>query len=150
MADAPVINGHKYGWASVAVAIEGVDTPDFIELSYSPKQEIGKVRGMGTRVQGTTQGESDGEGSFTMQKAQAARLIKQMGHGFMKRKFSMAISYDEDGEGGIVTDELFGVQISNVEDAPKQGTDGLTVKFDIHIMRMLLNGVDPHGDPEEG
>lgn len=149
MADTPIINGHAYSWASIVAALDGVDTPDFTEFMYSPSQEIGKVRGMGRRVKGTTVGESDGEGSFTMLKGQAAKWIKQMGDGFMTIPFNVTISYDEDGEGGIVTDELFGCRITKVEDAPKQGTDAATVKFDFHILRMKLNGVDPHGTEDD-
>lgn len=145
MADTPVINGHRYGWASIGIQLEGVETPDFTEFTYSAKQEIGKVRGMGTRVLGTTQGESDGEGSFTMLKKQASAFIKSMGSSFMKKKWAATVSYDEDGEGGIITDELTGCQITNVEDSPKQGTEPAMTKFDFHIMRMKLNGQDPHG-----
>lgn len=149
MADTPIINGHAYGWASVAMSIEGVETKGFTEITYSPSMEPGKVRAEGTRVYATTAGEADGEGSFTMLKKHASELIKAMGDGFMRKQFSMTINYSEEGEGGIITDELFGIRITKVEDAPKVGTEGATTKFDIHIMRMTLNGVDPHGTEEQ-
>jgi hypothetical protein len=63
----------------------------------------------------------------------------------MRNQYSMTVNYDEDGEGGILTDELIAFRITNVEDSPKVGTEAATTKFDIHIMRMKLNGVDPHG-----
>lgn len=149
MADSPIINGHAYSWASIGAAIDGVDTPDFTEITYSPTLEIGKVRGMGTRVKATTAGEADGEGSFSMLKGQASKFIKAMGPGLMRKTFALTVNYDEDGEGGIVTDELFGCRITKIEDAPKQGTDAATTKFDFHIMRMKLNGVDPHGTQDQ-
>jgi hypothetical protein len=149
MADSPVINGQMYSWASVSVALDGIDTPDFTEITYSPSLEPGKVRGKGTRVRGTTAGEADSDGSFTILKKQAAVFIKKMGHGLMRKQFSITVQYDEDGEGGIITDELFGVRITKIEDAPKQGSEGAMTKFDIHIMRMLLNGVDPHGTEDQ-
>jgi hypothetical protein len=145
MADSPIINGHVYSWASVGIALDGVDTPDFTEATYSPTLEPGKARGMGSRVKGTTVGEADGDGSFSMLKGQAAKFIKQMGPGFMRKTFTITVSYEEEGEGGIVTDELFGCRITKIEDSPKQGTDAVVTKFDIHILRMKLNGVDPHG-----
>jgi len=149
MADSPIINGNAYSWASIKAAIDGIDTPDFTEITYGGSLEIGKVRGMGTRVRATTAGEADSEGSFSMLKKQASVLIKAMGNGFMRKRFPITISYDEEGEGGIITDELFGVRITKVEDAPKQGTEAAQTKFDIHIMRMKLNGVDPHGDEDQ-
>ncbi len=145
MADSPIINGHAYSWGSIGTAIDGVDTPDFTEINYSPSLEIGKVRGLGTRVKATTVGEADAEGSFSMLKGQAAKFIKAMGDGLMRKTFAITVSYDEDGEGGIVTDELFGCRITKIEDSPKQGTDAVVTKFDIHILRLKLNGVDPHG-----
>lgn len=145
MANTTIINGHVYGWSSVGIAIEGVDTPDFTEITYKPSLEPGKARGMGSRIKGTTRGEADAEGSFTMLKGQAAKFIKQMGDGYMAKQFSMTVSFDEEGEGGIVTDELIGVRITDTEDAPKQGTDPATTTFSLHIMRLKQNGVDPHG-----
>jgi hypothetical protein len=145
MADSPIINGNSYSWASIGFALDGVDTPDFTECTYSPSLEPGKVRGTGRRVKATTTGEADADGSFSMLKSQAAKFIKQMGHGFMNKKFTLTVSYDEEGEGGIVTDELFGCRITKVEDAPKVGNEPVQTKFDLHIMRMKLNGIDPHG-----
>jgi hypothetical protein len=149
MADAPIINGNAYSWASIGFAIDGIDTPDLTEITYSPSLDPGKVRGLGRRVKATTAGEADADGSFSMLKGQAAKLIKSMGDGFMLKRFSITVSYDEDGEGGIVTDELFGVRITKVEDAPKQGNEAVVTKFDIHIMRLKLNGVDPHGTKDD-
>ena len=149
MADSPIINGNAYSWASIGIALDGVDTPNFTEITYNGALEPGKVRGMGSRVYARTAGEADSDGSFTMLKAQAAKFIKQMGPGFMRKSFAITVNYDEDGEGGIVTDELFGVRITKVEDSPKVGTEGVTTKFDIHILRMKLNGVDPHGDENQ-
>jgi hypothetical protein len=150
MADTPIINGHAYSWASISIALDGVDTDGFVDVTYKASMAIGKVRGMGRRVKATTQGEADADGSFTMNKAAASALIKALGPGFLRKRFDMTVSYDEDGEGGIVTDELFGVRITDVEDSPKQGTEGVQTKFTTHILRLKLNGVDPHGEENEG
>lgn len=149
MATNPTINGNVFSWASVELALDGVDTPDFTEVNYTASQDIGKARGMGTRLKGTTAGESDGEGSFSMLKGQATKFIKQLGHGFLKKKrIGLVVSYQEDGEDEITTDELIACRIIKVENNPKIGTEPLTVKFDLHIMRMKLAGIDPHGDEE--
>lgn len=150
MADTPIINGNMYGWASVKPAIDGVDAPDITEINYSPSMDPGKVRATGTRVRGTTAGEADAEGSFTMLKREASVFIKRMGNGLMKKKFPITVTYEEDGEGELITDELFGCRITKIEDNPKQGTEPVTTKFDLHIMRLKLNGVDPHGEEDEG
>lgn len=146
MANTPIINGSRYGWASVELAQEGVDQPEFTELSYSAMQEVGDVRGKGTRIRGTTPGESSCEGSVTLTLGQAAIFEAALGAGFMKKKFALTVSYSEAAEGAVITDELFGCQITNRTVNPQQGTDPITVSYDLHILRMKLNGLDPHGD----
>jgi hypothetical protein len=147
MADNPVINGHKYGWASVEAHVDGIPQREFTEIAYSAKVDVGKARGAGTRVLGRTRGEADHEGSVTMLKAEAERWFTRLGHGFMLKSFPITVSYDETGDGGVKTDSLLGCRITNVEDNPKTGTDPLTVKVDLHIMRIRYNGIDPIGDP---
>lgn len=142
-----VLNGNRYGWSSLELGVDGVDQPEVQELSYKPTQDIGKMRGKGNRVLGTTDGESDAEGKMVLGLKQATLLEKQLGNGFMRKKFPMTVSYDEDGEGGIVTDELVGVQIIGREVNPKVGTDPITVTYDLHIMQLKLNGIDPHEEP---
>lgn len=142
------VNGNRFGWASTAISILGDDTPDMQDISYKPKVDIGKARGKGSRTHGRTRGESDADGSFTLLKSTASKLIKKLGPGFMsgKKDFAISVSYSEIGEDEIITDELFGVRIVGCEDNPKQGTEPLTTKFDFHIMRIKLNGIDPFGD----
>ena len=149
MADNPTINGHRYGWASVEFHVKGDRFPDITELTYSTKGEPGMVRGVGMRVIGRTRGEADHEGSVTMLKSQAQKFIASQGAGFMLKSFNITASYKEnEGEGAPITDTLEGVRITNVEDGPKQGGDALTVKFDLHIMRVKYNGIDPFEDNE--
>jgi hypothetical protein len=150
MADNPIINGHKYSWASVEASFDGLLQRGFTEINYSTKLDIGKARGTGVRVYGDTRGEADHEGSITMHKKEASAWFRAMGDGFMRRRFPITVSYDETGEGGVVTDKLEGCRIVNVEDNPRQGTDATTVKIDLHIMRVKLNGVDPIGDRSVG
>jgi hypothetical protein len=147
MADNPTINGHRYGWASVEFHVEGDRFPDITEITYSTSGEPGKVRGTGMRVVGRTRGEADHEGSVTMNKSQANRFIASLGDGFMLKSFNIDVHYKEDmGEGSPITDILTGCRITNMEDSPKHGPDGLTVKFDLHILRIYYDGYDPFED----
>lgn len=146
MADTPIINGHTYSWASIEFGFDGVSQPDLTEITYDVTMDPGLARGTGSRVRGDTAGEADSEGSFTMLKGEAAKFIAKMGKGLMRKRFPITVSYDEDGEGGVVTDELIGVRIKKIGNNPTQGTDPAKVTFDIHIMRMNLNGVDVVGD----
>jgi hypothetical protein len=147
MADELTINGHRYSWASIEFHIKGERFPDVTEISYSTSGEPGLVRGTGMRVIGDTRGEADNEGSITMLKSQADRLIQSQGNGFMLKRFNISVSWKEDeGEGGIITDTLEGVRLTNIENNPSQGTDAATVSFDMHIFRIKYNGIDPFED----
>lgn len=147
MADHPTINGHRYGWASVEVHAKGTPLLGITELTYSTKGEPGLVRGQGMRVVGRTRGEGDHEGSITALKSDAQKFLASLGPGFMMKSFGITSSYKEDeGEGSPITDELIGCRIKNIEDGPKQGGDALTVKMDLHILRVKYNGLDPFQD----
>ncbi len=150
MADTPTINGHRYGWASTEFHVDGDRFPDITDLSYSSKGDPGLVRGTGMRVIGRTRGEADHEGSITMLKSKANAWFSTLGNGFMLKSFNITASYKEDeGEpDGPVTDELIACRMKSVEDNPKQGTDPLTVKIDLHIMRIKYDDVDPFEDNE--
>jgi hypothetical protein len=151
MPDTPLINGFKYGWASLELGVQGARFLDFTEINYSVKGEIGKVRGQGIRVIGRTRGEADYEGSFSMLKAQFERLKTGLGgHGFMLQTFPITVNYREtEGEGAPITDSLLGARITSIDNSHKQGTEALVVKCDLHIMRVYLNGDDPFDDNEE-
>ena len=151
MPDTPLINGHKYGWASIELGlVDGSAAREFSEITYDTDGKPGDVRGAGMRVLGTTRGEAGHEGSITLTKAESQRIINKLGgpqkKGFMLKKFPITVSYSEDGEGGVITDTLLGCRITKVGNAPKQGPEGVRVKFDLHIMRIKYDGVDPFED----
>lgn len=146
MADTPIINGFQFGWASVEAHVDGKPAEDFTEINYSTKADPGKARGFGVRVKARVRGEADHEGSFSMKKGAANAFIKRLGRGFMNKSFPITVSYAENAEGAVITDRLVGCMITNHEDSPKQGNEALMVKFDIHIMRITYDGVDPIED----
>lgn len=143
--DIPFINGNQYGWSSIGLGIDGADEEGFTAISYTASQEIGKARGKGHRKHGRTKGESDSEGSFSLRKKQANALIKKLGPGFMtgKKDFPITVSYAETGDSEIITDELQGCRIINVEDAREPGTDALVTVFQLDIGRIIYDGIDP-------
>lgn len=145
MANVPLVNGNRFGWASIKLGLDGNDFTDFTTISYKATQSIGKVRGRGHRKIGRTRGESDSEGSFTLLKAEADLLIQALGPGFMtgKRDFPITVQYSETEESQIITDELHEVRIVDLENNPAQGTDPASVTFSIDIGWLVLNGIDP-------
>jgi hypothetical protein len=146
MADTATINGHRFGWSSVSLGIDGVDQEDFTEINHKWSTERGKVRGKGSRVKAFTEGEHDVEGDISVLKSAWPKILKALKdkYGSIKKaSFTITIQTSDTGESEIVTEELIGCRIAGGEDAIKQGTDPLSVKVPLHILRYKINGIDP-------
>lgn len=140
--DFPLINGHRYSWASASFKGDGSEIVHIKELSYTHKLEPGMVRGTGSQVAGRTRGEYSAEGSMTLLREGWDALRDQFGDGYLEKSFALVVSYADDGQ-PIVTDELVGVRITSVENSPSQGTDGLEVSLELSILYVLENGKKP-------
>lgn len=140
--DYPMINGFAYSWASVKIKIDGADAIMIKELSYKHKVDRAKVRGAGMKPLGETRGEYEAEGSLTLTREGWDQLRNKLGNGYMEKRFGISSSYAEEGQ-PTVTDELSGVKISEVENKPKQGTDGLEVTLELSVMGILEGGLNP-------
>jgi hypothetical protein len=138
----PLINAHRYSWASVAADVNGAELVQFKEINYSHKLEPGKVRGIGPQIAGATRGEYEAEGSMVLYQEEWDVLRDRLGDGYMEVYFPISVSYAEDGQ-PTTTDELVGCRITSVEKKPSQGTDGLEVSCNLHITYLLENGKKP-------
>lgn len=146
MADGPTINGHRFGWASMALDFDGVDQADIVEFNHKWSTERGKVRGKGTRIQGWTPGEDDNEADLTVNLRAWPKMLKALKekHGKIRDAFfAMTVSTSETGEDEIITEEFIGCSLAGGEKGVKQGTDGLTVKIPLNVTRYKINGIDP-------
>jgi hypothetical protein len=140
--DFPLINGNRYGWASVGFDIEGAEQVHVTECTYEHNLEPGEVRGTGPQVAGTTLGEYSASGSITFNQEGWDELRAKLGDGYMAKRFQLTVSYADEGQ-AVTTDELVGCRITGVSKNPSQGTDGLTVECALHIMYIIENGVKP-------
>jgi hypothetical protein len=138
----PLINGHRYSWASATIKAQGLELIHIKEISYSHSLEPGAVRGTGAQKLGRTRGEYDAEGSMTLQREQWDDLRNKLGDGYLEKSFPISVSYAEDGL-PVVTDELAGVRIKSVENSPSQGTDALEVSLELDVMYIIENGKKP-------
>lgn len=143
--DFPLINGHRYSWASASFDIDDSEVVNIKELTYSHQLEPGQVRGTGPQVAGMTRGEYSAEGSMVLLREGWDELRAKMGDGYMEKYFRIVVSYAEEGQ-PVQTDELVGCRITSVENSPSQGTDGLETSIDLAITYILENGVKPVRD----
>lgn len=142
MAQYPLINGLRFDYSSVEIAVGSATIVGVSELSYSSKLEPGKVRGTSAQVNGRTRGQYEAEGSMTLFKQEADELLALLGPGFMEVAFPVTVHYAESGQ-PLITDRLIGARIKSMENSHKEGSDALTVKFDLDLIAIVHNGLAP-------
>ncbi len=139
----PVINGVVFDHSSAEINIKGVRYMQISEIAYSDSLEPGKLLGAAAKVLARTRGKYDAEGSFSMSKQEGVQFIRDLGPGYMTKSFPIIVNYSEVGM-DMVTDTLVGCRITKVEDS-SSGTDATMLKFSVHIMNILRDGVDATG-----
>jgi hypothetical protein len=144
----PLVNGERHDFAAIEITIETEAGPKrfkgFASVNYSIGLEPGQVRGTAARKLGRTLGEATEEGSLEMYMAEWDELRAALGSGYMRKSFNVTITYGADGL-PVTTDTLEGCRIKKVDKNHSQGTDGLKVKLDLDIMKILEGGLDPIG-----
>lgn len=140
--DYPLINGHRYSWASMDFDFDGLEIEFIQEFTYNHSLEPGDVRGAGAQKQGRTRGDYNAEGSITMHQEGWDIFRNHLGNGFMEKSWTAIVNYADDGQ-PVTTDEVVGCRITNVEKGGSQGTDGNTVTLSLNILYIIEDGVEP-------
>lgn len=138
----PLINGHRYSYASIEADINGKKFYGHKEISYNQELEPGEVRGAHSQLLGRTKGDLKAEASLTTYLEEWQELLEALGDGYMETPFDIIVSYAEEGR-PTVTDKLRGCRIKRVEESHSQGTDALTVKLDLHVLWIEFDGRKP-------
>src|SRR4051812_25063026 len=142
MAQYPLINGVRYSFSSIELALDGATMIGFKELSYKAALDPGEVRGAAAQLIGRTRGQFSADGALTLYRQEFDELVARLGPGFMERSFPIAAMYADEGQ-PTVCDQLIGCRIKNVDKSSSEGSEALTVKLDLHIMLIRFNGVSP-------
>jgi hypothetical protein len=140
--DTPLINGNRYSFASIELNVAGRRFIGFSEINYSDNLEPGEVRGAHAQPLGHTQGDYSSEASITMYEEEFNELLDVLGDNFRSARFSVVVSYADEGQ-KVVTDEIVGCHIGQIEKSRSQGTDGLGVPVTLHPHFIKWNGRNP-------
>ncbi len=139
----PLINGHRFSYASIELNVFGMVFMGVKAINYSDKLTPGKARGTASMPLGRTRGDYESEASLELFKEEAiafqARLVAIPPFGVGEVPFVATIAYAELA-GPITVDVLSGCRVTSIADAHQQGTDPLTVKFDIDPWLITRNG----------
>lgn len=146
----PAINGVRHSFASIDLTVKGKRFVGFKEVNYNQDLEPGEVRGAHPELLGRTIGDLKNDGSLTLYEEEWKELLEALGDGYMQQSFDITVSYSHGNEAiniGVTTDELIGCRIKKIDKSRSQGTDGLEVKLDLHIMRIKLDGKEAISKP---
>ncbi len=153
----PLINGNRYEWASIQFTPAGFPLIGVKSIDYSQEKKGGEVFGTSVVKIGETRGQLKPEASMELFKEEADAFIDQLSVlgagngpgggklGYMDVRFPITVQYQEqqNGQLAIVTDTLVGCRISKHADSHSEGTDGLTVKFDLSLFWITPDGNPP-------
>lgn len=146
MATAPLINGRRYSYASIELALKlGATSQSLVidvdEINYSEALTIAFKQGTARVPIGSTSGvwESQ-EGSLVIGKSSMQDLINTTGPGWLGINMVMLVSYFDIGE-PLTVDTIVG-RLTKLEDAQTYGPDALksTLSF-MPITPILRNGI---------
>lgn len=147
----PLINGVRYDYSSIEIVAEGKRYPGIKAINYKDSLKPGHARGTSARITGRTRGTVENSGDFEMYKGFVeeflAALVSKGGGtlGYGEVEFLVVCSYQARGM-PLVTDELIGCRITDLEDGHQEGEEPLTVKATLDVLRVKRNGLEIVGE----
>jgi len=145
----PLIQGVRHEWSSVEVKASDTVFLGVKGVSWNDSLKPTKIWGTHPMPIGRTRGQYDANGSLEMYLAEANALVAKLGAGYKEKVFDVVVNFAEDGLDPI-KHELIGCRIVTEDDSFTNGSDALSVKFDLDIMKILRNGLESVTKPLAG
>lgn len=153
----PVINGNKFSFSSIDLRPMGQRITDFKEVEYSTELDPGVMYGTSAAPVGRSRGLQKTEASITLYREawlafQASLILlsttsnlNPLGNpaGWMEVSWDAMISYAETPVSPVQKDVLKGARIKKWTANHSESNEILTVKLDLHVMQIILNGSAP-------
>lgn len=137
----PLINGHRYSFASIEARFNGIPIIGFKSLNYSDELQPGDVYGSRPQILGATRGKQKSTCDFEMYRLEFEVLKQTLGLGgigYGETRFNIVAQFAELPTSPVMTDTIVGVRIAKVELSNQDGTDPSTVKVTGHVLRIEL------------
>lgn len=139
----PLINGLRHDWSSLQIEVGTLKITGLKSLSYKHSLEPGEVRGTHPQVLGHTLGTYTADASIEMYLSEANELKRVLGAGYMASVFNIVAKYSPKKGDPVITDRLIGCRIKTEDKSFSQGNEPLAVKFDLFVMIVQPDGVNP-------
>lgn len=139
----PDINGQHVSFASIELNVGGgLQIVGVKTVNYKHMHEIGKLNGTSSHRLGRTRGKEEAEGSIEIFKSWENRLLTMLTLGgtigYAEKGWPVTVSYSEPASPQDTSLALMaGVRFHSPEDNHSEGADGLTVTYQMDIMRLV-------------
>lgn len=141
----PLINGHRYSFASIEARFNGIPFIGFSAINYKPSMKAGMVYGSRPQPIGRTRGKVEFTFDFEMYRLEFEVLKATLGAGgigFGETPFDTVVQYAEIPlYPTVITDTIFAARIEEVDLSNADGTDPSKVKCTCSALGISLNGV---------
>jgi hypothetical protein len=140
----PIINGYEPSYSSIEIVLGGTSLPTPLPgikaISYKEPLKNSKLFANSVYAQGRTRGQVEPAGSIEFYKRMWDAAIEILSGGglwgYAEKSWSINICYAETGF-GVVTDVLEGVRFHSPDQSNTEGTDALTVKCELDILKPI-------------
>jgi hypothetical protein len=138
----PDINGVRWDYSCVEVRIGVTPFRGVKSINYADGKEPGDVFGTGAQRVGRTRGQYKPEGSIELYEQEWRDLLAALPPmvGYLEAIFPIIITYQSTMISALKVDVLYGCQIKKVSSDRQEGSDAITVKLDLDIMRIERDG----------
>lgn len=141
----PLINGVYYSYSNIELQLNGLTFAGVKAINY--KDNLGRVKVRGTAMQplGLTNGRYEANGDIEMYLDAFQLLIQTMGPGWRTIPIFAIVTYGLNlgMTPPIVTDEIPGFLIGEVDASQSEGEEALVRKFTMHIPGQIVWGGIP-------
>jgi hypothetical protein len=141
----PDINGVRWDYSCVEIRIGAKPFRGVKSVNYADGMEPGDVYGTGAQRIGRTRGQYKPEGSIELYEQEWRDLLASLpaAIGYLEAVFPIIVTYQQTMVSPLNVDLLVGCKIKKVSSDRQEGTDAVTVKLDLDIMRIERDGKQP-------
>lgn len=141
MSNQPLINGHKFSFASAEIDVSGSRFFGFQTLNWKQSVDHEKVPGSGPVDLGTTVGHYTADTDFTIVLSEFNRLLAKLGPNYTTKPFNIGCAFIENPGDGLTRVEILGVKLRG-DEMSNEGTKGSIVKVTLTVITPIrINGV---------
>jgi len=134
----PIINGHRYSYASVDVIVNGRGYVGVKRISYTSKLTPGIIYASDPQKVGRTPGKSEHDCTIEMYRREFNDMVVTLGQSFGRVPFNVQVQYQEPGDEGVTTDNILGCRVVQVEFPNEEGNESTVVSLQLDCMDIRL------------